>query len=123
MVEHCPDPNSKICGCSSVVERCPDKTEVEGSIPSSHTMEEKESNLNKKSIWWKPALEVFSEVSAWIAVPVILATVAGKALDQRYGTEPWLLIGLVCLAFLVSSYGIVRAVRRYAAKIRKEDSK
>ena len=26
-----------ICVCSSVVERCPDKTEVEGPIPSRHT--------------------------------------------------------------------------------------
>ncbi len=26
-----------LCVCSSVVERCPDKTEVEGSIPSTRT--------------------------------------------------------------------------------------
>ena len=40
MVERCPDPGSKICVCSSVVERCPDKTEVEGPIPSRHTLNE-----------------------------------------------------------------------------------
>ena len=28
---------AKLCVCSSVVERCPDKTEVEGPIPSTRT--------------------------------------------------------------------------------------
>jgi hypothetical protein len=36
-VERSPRPASRICERSSVVERCPDKTEVEGPIPSART--------------------------------------------------------------------------------------
>ena len=32
--ERCSDPALKLCACSSMAERCPDKTEVDGSIPS-----------------------------------------------------------------------------------------
>ena len=109
-----------------MVERCPDKTEVEGSIPSRHTMEEKKEKsqkdeLNrKKNIWWKPAFEIFSEVSTWIIVPIIIALIAGKALDRHYGTSPWLLITLSVISFFFSSYGIVKTVRKYMNKITRD---
>ncbi len=75
----------------------------------------------KNNIWWKPAFEIFSEISAWIAVPVILALIAGKAVDKYYGTKPlWLLI-FAGLAFAISSYGIVKAVKKYAEKTRLDD--
>ena len=84
-----------------------------------------ENNNNKKMVgpWWKPAFEIFSEISTWIAVPIILAVIGGKALDEHYNTKPWMLIGLTIIAFLISSYGIVKAVKNYAAKIKKEDKK
>ena len=71
--------------------------------------------------WWKPAVEIFSEISTWIAVPIILALVAGKALDNHFGTKPLLLLICTGLGFLASSFGIVRSVKRYAAKMKKED--
>jgi F0F1-type ATP synthase assembly protein I len=80
-----------------------------------------EENNNNNKIWWKPAFEIFSEISTWIAVPVIIAVIAGKALDTHYGTKPWILAGSVVIAFLISSYGIVKAVKEYAAKIKKEE--
>ena len=79
----------------------------------------KSENTNNfdKGPWWKQGVEVFSEVSTWIAVPIILALIAGKTLDNRYDTKPlWLLI-LAGLAFLISAYGITKAVRKFSDKI------
>lgn len=75
-------------------------------------------NKNDK-VLWASALGVFSEISTWIAVPIILAVIIGKALDNHYGTH-WLIIVSAGLSFLLSSYGIVKAVRKYADKINKE---
>lgn len=70
--------------------------------------------------WWKPAMQVFSEISTWIAVPVILAVVFGSKLDNHYDTKPlWLLI-LAGFSFLLSAYGIVKTVRKYQAKLKKD---
>ncbi len=80
-----------------------------------------EKNKKNDKVLWVPALEVFSEISTWIAAPVILAAIGGKALDRRYGTAPWMLIGLAAVAFLISSYGIVKAVKKYAAKLKREE--
>ena len=71
--------------------------------------------------WWKPAMQVFSEISTWIATPIILAVVFGKMLDNKYDTDNlWLLI-LAGLAFIVSSYGIVKSVKKYALKVKREE--
>jgi len=78
------------------------------------------SNQDKQKLNWVPAVQIFSEISTWIAVPIILALIVGKALDTHYGTKPvWLLI-LAGVGFLVTAYGIVKSVRKYAAKVKKE---
>jgi F0F1-type ATP synthase assembly protein I len=82
-----------------------------------------ENNKNDNKIWWKPAFEIFSEISTWIVVPIVLAVIAGKALDNHYGTKSWMLIGCTVIAFLFTSYGIVKAVKNYATKIKKEENK
>ena len=75
----------------------------------------------KNKILWKPALEVFSGISTWIAVPIILAVIGGKALDKKYNTGSWFILSFAAVSFLISSYGIVSTVKKYAAKI-KENS-
>ena len=82
-----------------------------------------EEDKNKKEIWWKPAVEIFSEISTWIAVPIIAALIAGKALDKHYGTAPWMLLILAGIGFLISSFGIVRAVKRFVEKTKEEIKK
>jgi F0F1-type ATP synthase assembly protein I len=91
-------------------------------------VENEKQNLNKnplqewgKGPWWKPAFEIFSEISTWIAVPIIIAVIGGKALDTRYGTKPWIFIGCVVVAFAVSSFGLVRSVKKYADRIKKNE--
>jgi len=71
---------------------------------------------NYKKNWWHPAVTVFSEISTWIAFPVILALFAGKALDNRYDTKPWIFLAFVFLGFLISSVGIVKTVKRFTDK-------
>jgi F0F1-type ATP synthase assembly protein I len=81
-------------------------------------MDPKQEN---KVAWWEPAVEIFTEVSSWIAGPIIFALIAGKYLDSRFNTRPWIFLGLTIFAFIISSFGIVRVVTRYMKKIASED--
>ena len=74
-------------------------------------------NNDKQKIDWKPAMDIFGRVSTWVVVPIILALVAGKALDKHFGTDPWIFLGLTGVSFLFSSYGIVRVVNKYIKDI------
>jgi F0F1-type ATP synthase assembly protein I len=80
---------------------------------------ENEKKLERGNAWWIPAVSIFSEVSAWIAVPIILALIAGKALDKHYGTKPTFLLIMAGVGFLVTAYGIVKSVRNYVSKMKK----
>ncbi|OHA43743.1 MAG: hypothetical protein A3G59_01680 [Candidatus Taylorbacteria bacterium RIFCSPLOWO2_12_FULL_47_20] len=83
-------------------------------------VKENEQNLNKGNNWWKPGVEIFTQVSGWIAGPIILALIAGKALDTHFGTKPLIFLGLTGVAFLISSFGIVRVVSKYMKDIEKK---
>ncbi len=41
-----------------------------------------EEEKNKKEIWWKPAVEIFSEISTWIAVPLRCFARAGVDMSR-----------------------------------------
>ena len=73
--------------------------------------------------WWKPGLEIFGQVSAWVVVPIVATLIAGKWLDLRYGTKPWIFLGLSCVGFLISSFGIVLTITKYMRNISKENGK
>lgn len=70
-----------------------------------------------KNGWWKPAVEIFSQVSGWIVAPVVVAVIGGKWLDARYGTKPLIFLALVGAAFLISCFGIFRVIRKYIKEI------
>lgn len=78
-----------------------------------------EDNLNPNGPWWKPGMQIFSEISTWIAVPIVLALILGKYLDTRYDTKPTILLISVGLAFLISAYGIVKSVRNFMNKLKE----
>ncbi len=80
-------------------------------------------NESKREPWWKPAITVFGQVSGWVVVPLLLALMLGKYLDGRLGTKPWLFLGLTCVGFAVSSFGIVRVTVAYMREIKKDDGK
>jgi len=82
----------------------------------------KEKNTTKIP-WWQPSLVLFGKLSGWIAGPIVIAVYLGKWLDKKYGTDPWLFILSVGIAFVVSSYGIVKDSLREIKRIEKEAKK
>ena len=81
-------------------------------------MEENKPQQDKK--WYSQGIEVFVSVSGWIAGPIIGALFLGKWLDKKYQSEPWLFLACIGLAFLISSYGIVKITLAYIKKIEQE---
>ncbi|MDQ1284424.1 MAG: hypothetical protein QG620_772 [Patescibacteria group bacterium] len=77
----------------------------------------------RKAPWWKPGLVLFTKLSGWIAGPVIIGLIVGKWLDKKYGTEPWLFLLSVGVAFLLSSFGIVKDAVKEMKRIESEADK
>ena len=76
----------------------------------------------EKSPWWQPSLVIFVRLSSWIVGPILVAILIGKWLDKKYGTDPWLFLLSVGIAFVVSMFGVVRNATREMEKIDKEKS-
>ena len=72
---------------------------------------------------WAAGVQVFTEISTWIVFPIVIALFAGRALDSHFGTKPWIFIGLAFLSFIVTIFGIVRVVKQYSVKLKKNGSK
>ena len=113
-----------------MVERCPDKTEVDGPIPSTLTrhfglllfMNENDKN----EAWWKPGVMMFTKMSGLIAVPVIIGLYLGRYLDKRFDTAPWAFVVSMGFAFTISMIGIGRLAIKYIHEaeinIKKKDT-
>ncbi len=82
-------------------------------------IEKKITNKN----WWRPAMLIFSEITTWIAFPIIFALILGKYLDNHYNTKPWIFLAFAFLGFLVSSVGITKRIKRFTDKVKKEENK
>jgi len=79
-----------------------------------------ESAKNKP--WWKPAVEIFGRVSAWVVVPIVAALILGKWLDAEYGTRPWAFLSLSIVGFIISTFGIVYTISEYMKQIASSGS-
>lgn len=62
-------------------------------------------------------MQIFSEVSTWIVVPIVLALIIGKILDARFGTKPIIFLLLAGAAFLFSCFKIVKIIKNYMKKL------
>lgn len=79
---------------------------------------------NKSNIlWWQPAMAMFARLSGWIVGPVIAGVIIGKWLDRKNGTEPWLFLASVGIAFAISMVGIVKDTKKEMGRIEKESKK
>jgi F0F1-type ATP synthase assembly protein I len=73
--------------------------------------------------WWQPGMVLFTRLSGWIGVPVIIGVFVGKWLDRKYNSEPWLFLATVGVAFVFSMIGIVRETMQEIKRIEKEAKK
>ena len=69
----------------------------------------------KKPAWI--AAGFAAELGYGIAVPLVLFAGAGRLLDRRFGSAPWLLIAGILLALVTSVLWLMRKVRVMAAEI------
>lgn len=81
------------------------------------------NNDNLKEPWWKPAISLFSQVSTWIVVPIILALVVGKALDRHFGTDPKIFLICAGIGFLITLIGIWKVIGKYMQDIKDIENK
>ena len=107
-----------------MVERCPDKTEVLGPIPSTRTrltafyfME----NNERKNPWWRDGMIVFIKVSGYITFPLIIASYLGKFLDEKYNTGNLVFFILITISFFSTIFLIAREAKIYKKKIEKDE--
>jgi len=85
-------------------------------------MEAKQSqDTQSKKAWWAPVMVIFLRMSTWIVIPVVVAAFIGKWIDQKYGTDPWILLVCVGASFLISMVGIVRIASREYKIIESEE--
>ncbi|MCE9585226.1 AtpZ/AtpI family protein [Candidatus Nomurabacteria bacterium] len=81
-------------------------------------MQEKENSQK----WWRPVLFLFTRISVWIAIPLIIAVYLGKYLDNRFNTAPWIMLGIMFISFVVSMIAVARISMKYVKEI-AEDAK
>jgi hypothetical protein len=67
--------------------------------------------------WWREGVIIFSKVSGYIVVPIILASYIGKSLDQKYNTEPKIFLVSVGIAFIFTILLIWREMKVYKKKL------
>lgn len=76
----------------------------------------------KQAPWWQPGLILFSKLSTWIAIPILLALFIGKYLDKKLGTEPWLFLSFTGVSFIISTIGLVMESSKAMKKIEAADA-
>ena len=86
----------------------------------SHQTKDKKVSISDKN-WWQPALLSFGRMSAWVAAPVLIGAFIGSWLDRRQGTEPWMFLGSVGVAFFISITGLVIETSREINKASKDE--
>jgi F0F1-type ATP synthase assembly protein I len=83
----------------------------------------KEASAGNKQTWWQPALFMFTRLSVWVAVPVVIATYVGNWIDEKNNSAPWGLISVVGVAFVVSMIGLVYEAAKEYSRIDKDAKK
>ena len=88
-------------------------------------MDKDKQNMNNGEAgpWWKPGMEILSEVSTWIVVPIVCALIFGKMLDAHFGTKPVIFLIFAGLGFLVTCFGIYRVMKNYLKKLKDTEGK
>jgi hypothetical protein len=84
-------------------------------------MENKEKT-NTEAPWWRDGVVVFTKVSAYIAVPIILASYIGQFLDNKYNTGNLYFYISIAIAFLTTLYLIWKEMKTYKKKMERDSN-
>lgn len=71
------------------------------------------STMASDANYYRLAMKIFADFSGTIAIPAVLAALAGKWLDEKYATEPRYLIVFVFLALVLTAVILVRKAKKY----------
>ena len=82
-----------------------------------------ENNKNNEAPWWRDGLIVFARISGYIVVPIILGSVVGNYLDNKYNTGNLLFFISIGIAFILTMYLIWKEMKNYKKKLDKEENK
>ena len=69
--------------------------------------------------WWQGGMQIFLKLSVWIGGPALAGVLLGKYLDQKYHTQPWLLIICAATAFVVSMMMLIKVGKEEMGKAEK----
>jgi len=76
---------------------------------------------NDKKPYWRDPLIAFGRMSGWVIGPILAALVAGKWLDRKYDTAPFLFLALTGIAFFVSIGGLLKETKKYLKNIKNNE--
>lgn len=75
---------------------------------------EKTNQVTKQSeAWWQPGVKAFSEVTGLMVLPIVAGLYGGRALDTKYGTEPWLFITCSAVGLGIAALAVANLAIRY----------
>ena len=70
-------------------------------------------SMPNDAAYYRLAMRIFADFGITIAVPSVVAALAGSWLDERYQTEPRYLIILLIFAILLTAVSVYRKAVRY----------
>ena len=62
----------------------------------------------KNSSNWRQALSLLGQLGYVIAIPLVILALAGRFLDKKLNTSPWLLIVGMLFALTISTFWVYR---------------
>lgn len=83
-------------------------------------MEKNETSQKDRSkLPYALALRIAADFGAGIGAPAVLGAIIGKRLDERFGTDPWILALCLLLAFALTVVYLRRKTDYYAKEYEK----
>ncbi|MEI7810477.1 MAG: hypothetical protein WCI41_02890 [bacterium] len=83
-------------------------------------MEQNKDISNKDGVWWKPIMFFYVRATSWIAIPLIIAVLAGNYVSSTIGSQT-LFFAIVMAGFGITCFGIYREIRKYKKDLEKEN--
>ena len=69
--------------------------------------------MSTDQAYYRFAFKIIADFSGSIAIPAVLASLAGKWLDEKYQTQPKFLAFFLFLALLSTAWIVVKKAKKY----------